>query len=369
MILAFLLCAGRLAGQTYQNFPSIAVVEFHSDVREVTSDAVQQMLGHELINLKQFRVIDKFDAEYAARRDSFDLNGCLSQACLLQAAKILGADKMLTGSLTQMGNKISIVLRQLDVDSQYYDREVHREYVNLPAMTHAMLKLTFNDLYGRPNDQVMVRKLTIPDDFASNINNPYSAILKADGPRSGLSFATGEWASVLTRPVKEGGYGGYPFMFQFGYQFEKQYLNEGSFQGLFEVLTMISGADQGRFVPSFTFLNGLRNNKNGWEFAFGPTFSFAKYRQEIMMDGTWYYRYSNAYDAYFNKYGQYPDVVNRLHADGDEKFTSAFLIGIGRTLRSGRMNIPINAFVIPGKNGTRFGISIGWNSGNQKRSN
>ena len=54
-----------------------------------------------------------------------------------------------------------------------------------------------------------------------------------------------------------GGFDAYPAMFQFGYQFEKQYLNEGNFQALFEFIPMISGLEQNTFIPSFTLMNGL----------------------------------------------------------------------------------------------------------------
>jgi hypothetical protein len=53
-------------------------------------------------------------------------------------------------------------------------------------------------------------------------------------------------------------------MFMFGYQFEKQYLNEGNLQALFEFIPSVTGVDQGLFLPNILFLHGLRHNRSGW---------------------------------------------------------------------------------------------------------
>ena len=58
-----------------------------------------------------------------------------------------------------------------------------------------------------------------------------------------------------------------PIVSQIGYQFEGAYLSAGNFQALIEGL-IFSGIEQNMFNPSFTFINGFRSSKNGWEFGF-----------------------------------------------------------------------------------------------------
>ena len=65
------------------------------------------------------------------------------------------------------------------------------------------------------------------------------------------------------------GFGMLPIMTQFGYQMEWQYLSAGNLQALVEVIPLISGMDQGRFIPSLTLMNGFRHSKTGVEIAFG----------------------------------------------------------------------------------------------------
>jgi hypothetical protein len=147
-------------------------------------------------------------------------------------------------------------------------------------------------------------------------------------------------------------------MFQFGYQFEKQYLNEGKFQGLFEFIPMVTGIDQSLFIPSFSILHGIRNNKNGWEFAFGPTFQAISQAEGYFENGIW--KLKNEFTN--------PEQVTMMRLDnrGKRQLRTGFVIACGKTFRSGRMNIPLNAYFVPRKDGMQFGLSFGFNAKNER---
>jgi len=150
-------------------------------------------------------------------------------------------------------------------------------------------------------------------------------------------------------------------MFQFGYQFEVKYLNQGDFQALFEFIPIVTGLDQGKFIPSISILNGMRSNRTGWEFAFGPVF-YALERA----DG--YYDANNIWHLENEWFVENPDLQNpfeiesRLDSRGEIAFDSGFIFAGGKTFKSGRLNIPVNAFFIPNKDGHRFGVSMGFNA-------
>jgi hypothetical protein len=58
----------------------------------------------------------------------------------------------------------------------------------------------------------------------------------------------------------------------------------------------------------------------------------------------------------------------RLNSSGTLGIGSAFVFGIGKTVKSGKMNIPLNAFfTIPTKEGFMVGVSIGYNSKNNAK--
>jgi hypothetical protein len=174
----------------------------------------------------------------------------------------------------------------------------------------------------------------------------------------GATMFTGETANILKSSASKGGFEVEPLMFQFGYQFEKQYLNEGNFQALFEFIPMVTGLDQGLFIPSITLMNGMRNNKSGWEFAFGPTFSLVTKSQGYYTadDNIW----TTLQDSV--PVPEYADVITRLDSRGDASIQAGFIFAFGKTFKSGRLNVPVNAFVIPSNKGLRMGVSFGFNA-------
>jgi hypothetical protein len=169
-------------------------------------------------------------------------------------------------------------------------------------------------------------------------------------------------ASVFTRSADKGGFDGYPVMFQFGYQFEVQYLNEGRFQGLFEFIPVINGLDQGKFIPSFALLHGMRDNKKGWELAFGPTVYLSQMAKGYYVDNEFYLQ-----SEWIDSLGANPHtIVQKVDSRGEPTLTSGFVVGVGRTFRSGKLNMPVNLFMVTSRFGMRYGFSMGFNVKSKK---
>ena len=379
LIFAFLMLNINLSkAQTAENpKPSIAVVDFDSRAHQMNQQQVIQYLINELIRIGQYEVMDKYDIEYLAKRDTLKLSGCFSKICLQDIGKRLKVDKMITGSISELGNNIAVTFRVLDVNKGVFEKMKTREFLLIQGNDFQMIRIVLNELFDIPNDKDMVDKLTKVSELDNSINNPYELRLQNDGPRMGGVFLTGVGAAVLKAPENKGGYaGGYgstAAMFQFGYQFEKQYLNEGNFQALFEFVPMVTGLDQGRFIPSINFLNGIRNNTTGWEFAFGPNFSVGNYAEGYWVEatttdkeGTFHMLGSDGAKAHEASYksmnnGNMPTVTERPDSRGNTTITTGFLFAAGKTFRSGKLNLPVNIFFMPSTYGMRWGISVGWN--------
>ncbi len=347
--------------------PSIAVIDFDSRAHAMNQQQVIQFISNELIRIGQYEVMDKYDLEYLAKKDTIRLSGCFAKACLVDVGKKLKVNKLITGSISELGTTLAVTFRVLDVETGSFEKMATREFLLIQGNEFPMLRVVINEMFGQPNDMDMVNKLTKKSELDNAINNPYELRLQNDGPRMGMVFLSGYGAHVLTNPEIKGGYaGGYgqvATMFQFGYQFEKQYLNEGNFQALFEFVPMITGLDQGRFIPSINFLNGIRNNMNGWEFAFGPNFSIGKYATGYD-DGAGNFvikptgAFSNLEEEAESK-GK--TLIELPDSRGTTSISTGFLFAIGKTFRSGKLNLPVNFFFIPSTTGLRYGISVGWN--------
>jgi len=304
-------------------------------------------------------VIDRWDMNTLITDKKINPD-CNNTQCLTEIGKVIGADKMITGSVeTFSNNTIMVTVRMVDVDSAKAVKTVVTDYIFNPSVILDMIDLSIKEMLGMTIDENLKTKLTDKNDFA-NSKNTRTDRLNASGPRIGLTVLTGDQAKMFEQPEQLGGYDGYPAMFQFGYQFEAQYLNEGSFQALFEFIPLITGLDQGLFIPSFTLMNGLRNNRSGWEFAFGPTIVVNRLAKGYYDEGVWHLA-SQWTDSVPNP----NSIVTRSDSRGDYKLTSGFVFAFGKTFKSGNLNIPVNMYVIPSKEGIRFGASFGYNSKNR----
>ena len=122
---------------------------------------------------------------------------------------------------------------------------------------------------------------------------------------------------------------------------------------------MISGLESGRFIPNYAPLLGFRFGKNAWEFAFGPTFRFVR-KADGYYDANGNWHLMKEWDS-TNPLPATYTAGNRLDSRGDVALSTGLVIGIGRTFHSGYLNIPLNVFVAPRKDGTTVGATFGFN--------
>lgn len=97
--------------------------------------------------------------------------------------------------------------------------------------------------------------------------------LRLSGPRVGLSYVPNIKDFGLDELFGDSTFNPSPFLTQFGWQFEWKYFEtRGGSAGLFEVIPMVGGLDQGIIVPSINFITGYRSS-GGFEVGAGPNFS------------------------------------------------------------------------------------------------
>ena len=364
----FILCLSishHAKAQTLSNNPVLAVLDFDSQGMDMLPGQLGSIARTEITKLGKFQVMDRYDVDYVLAEKGFDRNNCYGKICLVQAGEILGAGKMLTGSVEALGETIVVTTRLIDVRSASIEKSEVIEFLDLREKIKTMLSLTLRKMFSEEVDENVIKKLTLQDDFESSVNFPDASSLNLSGPRMGFTAFSGELSRIYKDVESVGGFDALPLMFQFGYQFEVKYLNQGDFQALFEIIPIVTGLDQGKFIPSVSILNGMRSNRTGFEFAFGPVIYMLKQTDGFYDDENQWNKLS---DWELENEG-IPDfeVKNRLDSRGDISFESGFVFALGKTIKSGNLNIPINAFFIPSKNGHRYGVSMGFNALKYKR--
>ena len=360
-ILIITLGFSRINAQN-ETQPSLTVLNIDAQGIEYTPVQIGNLVRLEMDKLGTFEVMDKYDVAYLVEKNELKIDNCYGKICLVEIGKLINSDKMFTGSVERYGKSIIITLRLIDVQKDVIEKTQVNEFLNLQNEMQRMIGITIHDMFGLKNDADIVSLLTQKENLDNAITLPNESRLNLSGPRMGFSLLTGDAATVYKAPRIEGGFDAFPALFQFGYQFEVQYLNEGNMQGLFEFIPLVGGIEQGFFIPSLTVLHGLRSNKNGIEFAFGPTISFARLADGYFDgNGDWNLEYDWWNNNQNGEPNPYP-ITSRLDSRGDIRFSTGFVIAGGFTLKSGKMNIPINAYVVPRRDNFRVGVSFGFNA-------
>ncbi|MBN4062117.1 MAG: hypothetical protein COA57_02845 [Flavobacteriales bacterium] len=369
-----LLVAGGFLFGTTIGFaqPRQTVAILNIDTKGVIQDATAMgyLARLELEKTNVYNVMDKYDIADILEKNKIDISNCFGKTCLVEKGKVLGADKMLTGSVERFGEKIVITLRLIDVKTASVEKSDATEYLNLQPEIQKMMEISVKNLLQIENDPILVNLLV---EYDTPITSPKTT-LRLNGPRMGVSFVTAEAAKRLTAPKSEGGYDMFPITSQFGYQFETQYLSAGNFQALIEFVGSIGGLESGQLIPSLAFMNGFRGSKSGLEFAFGPVFKVVKTadgyfdKRKTIGDGKWHLNNEWSQDTLNwineNKYDIIDnpnDVMELPDRRGKYKLSTGLILALGKTFKSGYLNIPVNVYVIPKKHATVYGISVGFN--------
>lgn len=349
--------------------PTAAIVSVYTQGVKISPDMAESLMRIEVTKTGKFNVLDKLDMLEVLNENQVDVSNCFGKKCLTSVGSQAGVDKMITGAIENLGKKIVITVKLLDVKTGNYDKIAIEEFINLDTEVQTMMQITTNKALGIENDPELLNNFVY-------FNQPPEApvtYIKNNGPRMGLSYVGGDMGQVLQNPASMGGFDATPIMTQIGYQFEGSYLSAGNFQALIEGLVFLTGVEQNMFNPSLAILNGFRSSKNGWEIGFGPTFRLSRmadgyYVDDVKENDNWRidseWRVPANLDT-LSPWGGYLDnpfeSYTRMDSRGDIKLQAGWVWALGKTFHSGYLNIPVNAFFSYNRNGYYIGVSMGFN--------
>ncbi|MBK5285596.1 MAG: hypothetical protein JJE25_09335 [Bacteroidia bacterium] len=349
-----------------QTGKSLAVLNIESKGVIADAEGVGNMVRLEMEKTGMYKMFDRFDVADVMKKNNLDISNCFAKSCLLETGKLLKADKVMTGSVERFGEKIAITLKIVDVQTGDIEKANTTEYLNLQKEIHKMIGISVKKLVGIEPEKYLM-------DVLIAYNQPIESSLTTvnlSGPRAGVYYTDGLIGERMRADkTNHGGLGMYNITSVIGWQQEVQYLSAGNFQGLVECIFTGSGLESGRFIPAFTFLNGFRLNRQGWEIAFGPTFRFVRKANGYYtgtMDDNGEFKYDPIKDWHLeNEWtasvkNPYP-IVSNVDDRGEATLSAGLVVAAGKTFKSGYLNIPVNVYIIPNKKGNVYGLSLGFN--------
>jgi len=72
-------------------------------------------LRSELVNLKVFTVLERGQMDAILQEQGFNMSGCTSSECIVEAGRLLGVQQMVAGDVGKVGDVLTIDLRVFDV--------------------------------------------------------------------------------------------------------------------------------------------------------------------------------------------------------------------------------------------------------------
>ena len=358
---------GMMSQAQTETMPTIAVANPNVNGLTLKSESVAKMMRLETVKLNKYKVYDEYDmADVMKAKEEFRTN-CYGQNCLIKLGTELNVDYIMCGSLDGLGNKIALTIKIVDVKNQTLYKSAVKEFDNQETEIQRMLEIVLFELHGFTVDKVIADRLTFKNEpiTSNNIGK-----INNSGPRIGGAALVGSLEEFATRPSSQGGLDIAPFVSMIGYQFEGQYVGTENFSALVEGIVNVSGLEQGKFLPSFTLMNGFRFGKSGWEFAFGPRLS-VKHTSKGFFDEYNQYSTNGQYfsESDWNQFSLNNPVTldtrytfeENLDMRGSTKLSTSFVIAFGRTFQAGSLNVPVNIFYTSQKGGGFAGINVGFN--------
>ncbi len=208
------------------------------------------------------------------------------------------------------GEEISATILELTPDLVKYKRF---DYPDGPIISIFKSEV-FMIKYANGTKETFGAQSAIPSASASSvpIYPPVQQEIKLGGPRLGFTIIGGAQANRLQDEFDVN-----PFLTQFGWQFETRlFTTADGLSGLVEIVPLVGGLEQGRFIPSISGILGLRRAR-GFEFGVGPNLSLAG---------------------------------------------AGLVFAAGTNFTSQGLNFPVNVALVPGRDGVRVSLLFGFNS-------
>jgi hypothetical protein len=129
--LIFLLCVTQnsLPQNISKKSDQIAVLEFEgSGISESESETLTDRFRSELVKTNAFIVLDRKRMKSILKEQAFQLSGCTSTECAVEAGKILNIEKIFIGKVGKVRRTYTIDISLIDIESSRIEKSFNRNH-------------------------------------------------------------------------------------------------------------------------------------------------------------------------------------------------------------------------------------------------
>jgi len=143
----------------------IAVIDLKpNNVPQTVSAAASNLIRADLVDTKMFIVVERDQMNQIFNEQSLQMTGCTDNACVVQIGKLLSANKILVGEISQIGKTVIITVRIVDVEKGVAEFSATERAKSMDNIDEAV-----NNLVKRLIDTIGGKRIT---DFAGVLEAP-----------------------------------------------------------------------------------------------------------------------------------------------------------------------------------------------------
>lgn len=124
VLFAGLVLSGVVSAQEQKTTAAVMDLEAKEGVSQGVAGILSDSLRTYLVNTNKFTMVTRENMEHVLKEQAFQLSGCTSQECIVQAGQLLGVRKMFAGSIGKVGATYVINLKIIDIESGKIERAV-----------------------------------------------------------------------------------------------------------------------------------------------------------------------------------------------------------------------------------------------------
>ena len=153
-----------------------------------------------LVRTQAFDVVDRGRMSDILDEQGFQMSGCTSTECAVEAGKVLGVEQMVSGTIGRIGKMYTIDIILIDVTTSKIIKSLTRDYTGEIEGLVAQMKSIANELAGQDTKPAAVGAFKFE-------SKPAGAVIFIDGKKAGVTPKTVENLSAgehILKIEKEG---------------------------------------------------------------------------------------------------------------------------------------------------------------------
>jgi|GEM_PF-1528134 len=157
LLLMMLFCfTTPLQASKEKPYAAILMLEVSGGIPESYAPAFSDRLRLEVFKTDAFQVMERNEMTEILKEIGFQMTGCTSNECVIEAGRILGVEQMIAGSISQIGEIFTISLRVIDIQTAEIIRVENVDYMgSIEELLTMRLKEAALKLAGKSDESMM----------------------------------------------------------------------------------------------------------------------------------------------------------------------------------------------------------------------